>query len=115
MSARDGLGGGDGPVSMDVDVEGDRTLITVSGQRNAAVVVYSESGERIYLPPEEDDHDADDPYNPAASDDPYQGTGPTETPYGPTRQTDPEVGMNDTADGFQILHPEPVDDLRLVR
>jgi len=104
-----------GPVSVDVDVEDNRTLITVSGQRNAAVVVSGPSGERIYLPPEEEGEAESDPYMPAGDDSPYDAGRVTESPYTPSRRQDPSVGMNARPDGFQILHPEPVDDLRLLR
>jgi hypothetical protein len=116
MSERSDLGGGSGTVSMDVDVEDERTLINVSGQRNAAVIVEGESGERIYLPPEETEHDEEDPYRPkGGADDPYEGIRETDSPYDPVRRSDPSIGMNERPNGFQILHPEPVTDVRLLR
>lgn len=106
----------DGPVDVDVDIDDERTIITVTGQRDAAVVVYSASGERIYLPPEEATREQSDPYRPAGgADSPYEGDRGDQTPYAPSHRTDPSVGMNATSDGFQILHPEPVHDLRLLR
>ena len=108
-------------VSIDVDIEDGRTLVVVTGEREAAVVVYSESGERIYLPPE--DHVEDDSsYRPAdqtsyGSDeggDPYAGLR-EEGPYDSGRRVTPSVGMNPTPGGFRILHPEPVTDIRLLR
>jgi len=106
---------GDTSVEFDVDVESDRTVVTVSGERQAAVVVYSNSGERIYLPPEAGGDDGSDPYRPAGIDSPYEGGRGDRTPYGSTRRSDPSVGMNPTPDGFRILHPEPVYDVRLLR
>ena len=108
-------------VSIDVDIEDGRTLVVVTGEREAAVVVYSESGERIYLPPE--DHVEDDSsYRPAdqtsyGSDeggDPYAGIR-EEGPYDSGRRVTPSMGMNPTPNGFRILHPEPVHDIRLLR
>lgn len=106
----------DGPVQVELDVSDGRTLVTLAGQRNAAVIVESESGERIYLPPEESDGGETSPYRPTEGDDsPYQGIGGDDTPYGSSRRSDPAVGLNATADGFRIVHPEPVTDVRLVR
>ncbi|PSP91120.1 hypothetical protein BRC78_04650 [Halobacteriales archaeon QH_8_68_33] len=111
----------DDDVSVEIDIEGGRTAVTVTGEQEAAVVVYSESGERIYLPPEEQGDD-DSSYRPAgeSSDgtgsggDPYAGIR-EEGPYDSGRRVTPSVGMNPTANGFRILHPEPVADLRLLR
>jgi hypothetical protein len=106
---------GDGVVDVDVDIESDRTVVTVSGEQEAAVVVYSVSGERVYLPPERSANDESSPYRPAGGDSPYQGDRRDQSPYGSSRRSDPSVGMTPTADGFRILHPEPVDDFRLLR
>jgi len=103
------------PVEVDVDIETDRTLVTVTGEREAAVVVYSDSGERIYLPPEAEADDGTDPYRPAGGDSPYRGDRGEQTPYGSSRRSDPAVGMTPTPDGFRIHHPEPVHDLRVLR
>jgi len=106
--------------SVDVDIDDERTLLVLSGTRAAAVVVYSESGERVYLPPEEavesqdEDGDESDPYHPGGADSPYGGEMREEGPYGATRTSDPEVGLTATADGFQINHPEPVHDFRVL-
>jgi hypothetical protein len=105
-------------VSVSVDIEDGRTVIEVSGDPDAAVVVRSESGERIYLPPEEsaverdssyataydaaDSDAADSPYQ--SADSPYQSAGGRQTP-----------GIEPTADGFRIVHPEEVTDFRLLR
>lgn len=111
----DGVRPRETPAEFDVDVESDRTIVTVSGDRQAAVVVYSNSGERIYLPPEAGADDGSDPYRPAGVDSPYEGDRGDRTPYGSTRRSDPSVGMNPTPDGFRIHHPEPVHDVRLLR
>jgi hypothetical protein len=95
--------------------------VSVSGQRKAAVVVESESGERIYLPPEEPGED-DSSYRPAGQSsygsgdesDPYAGIR-EEGPYDSGRRVTPSMGMNPNANGFQIFHPEPVTDVRLLR
>jgi len=96
-------GGSDGDrVSFSVTIEDGESLITMRGDRDTAVVVRSESGERIYLPPEDFDRDAprnrdgsyqsaatgdssegggtDSPYQSAATDSPYQAAA-TESPY----------------------------------
>ncbi len=108
-------------VSVEVEIEDGRTLVSVSGEREAAVVVYSESGERIYLPPDEHGED-DSSYRPAgegsggSSDggDPYAGIR-EEGPYDSGRRVTPSTGMNPTASGFRIVHPEPATDVRLLR
>lgn len=106
-----------GPVSVDTDIENERTVISVNGTKDMAVVVRSKSGERIYLPPEEhdDDDDGDGPYQPADSAySPYDGM-QDEGPYGASRQSDATVGLNETASGFRIVHTEPITDLRFLK
>ncbi|MFB6151476.1 MAG: hypothetical protein ABEJ40_06695 [Haloarculaceae archaeon] len=113
-------GTGDDPeqsVTVETEIDGERTVITVSGTRNAATVVRSESGERIYLPPEETaDESATSPYRPTegSGDSPYEGI-QDDTPYGSSRVSDPSVGVNPTASGFRVIHPEPVTDVRFLR
>lgn len=111
-----------GRVSFDVDVDDDRTTITVAGEREVAVVVVSASGERVYLPPENDDDgparpagDADSPYDAGggASASPYDGVA-DESPYDAGRTTDDGERVP-TADGFRIYHPEPATDVHLLR
>ncbi|WP_123539379.1 DUF7510 family protein [Halosimplex salinum] len=102
-------------VSVNVDVDGERTTIEVTGQRRVAVVVRSQSGERIYLPPEKQESEpAESPYRPAGGESPYEGV-PDDSPYGSSRQAPTTLGQSRTADGFRIVHPEPVTDVRLLR
>ncbi len=113
----------DDSVSFTTKIEGGRTTITIAGDRDAAVVVRSESGEQIYLPPEDFDRPPEpapnSPYSsPYAS--PYtspSGSNPSpyDSPYESVREPEPTVGLEPTADGFRIIHPEPVTDLRLLR
>jgi len=110
-------------VSMDVAITADHTQITVTGDRDAAVVVRSASGERIYLPPEDFDRPPggreQSPYDgpgrsPVSADSPYQSADSKDSPYQSVDQ--PEVtGLEPTADGFVIRHEEPVTDLQLLR
>lgn len=124
-------------MSMDVDIRDGRTVITVTGTRDAAVIVRSAGGEEIYLPPEnfaeragEDAPHQDTPYETASpGESPYQGLTGSDSPYEGGREpgreggTDaegresaaPVLGSHPTSDGFRIVHPEPVRDLRLVR
>ena len=120
-----------------------KTEITITGTQAAAVVVRSESGERIYLPPEDFDVDADSdsPYQSARSDSPYQSvdsdspyqsarddspyqsarsdspyqSARDDSPYQSARQQFPEEGLRSTRDGYAIRHPEPVTDVRVLR
>jgi len=103
-------------VSVDVDISDGRTTITVSGDQDAAVVVRSRSGERIYLPPEEAmQPDGDSPYRPAGSgDSPYEGI-PDDSPYSSARDVPASLGLTATGTGFRIVHPEPVTDFRILR
>lgn len=114
------------PVSIDVDIEDGRTTVTVSGSTEVAVVVRSASGERVYLPPERTagDGGAATPYESAAqrnspyegitTDSPYGGI-PGDSPYEPARGSPEELGLTRTSNGFRIVHPEPVTDVRLLR
>ena len=62
-------------VSVTVTIEENETYISVAGERDTAVVVRSDSGERVYLPPENFEeslsNDSDDAYQ-SASSSPYQ-------------------------------------------
>lgn len=141
---------GEGPVSMQTRIEDGQTLITVTGDRNVAVVVNAESGERVYLPPEtrdsegatdssksEEGQDSPDegapddspyegipdesPYEGIPEDSPYEGV-PADSPYEGIQDSGPEdltaelsLGVNPMSNGFRVLHPEPVTDVRLLR
>ena len=105
-------------VEFDVEITEGETLITMVGDRDAAVVVRSASGERIYLPPEDFDRPAaqDSPYQSVReSDSPYQSVRESDSPYQSARTAMPREGLSSTPNGFKIRHPEPVTDLRLLR
>jgi hypothetical protein len=117
-------------VSVDVTVENEETLIRVSGTRDAAVIVRSRSGEEVYLPPEEFDDDVaggpshDSHYEGGSPDQsPYEGAVPDDSPYSAAggsgrsagRDAGPRpVGVETTASGFRVYHPEPVTDVRFI-
>jgi hypothetical protein len=123
------------PISVEVDIDNGRTVITATGDRDAAVVVESRSGERIYLPPEDFERPpdsagdgtphSDSPYQSAESDSPYQSVDESDSPYQSADGSDSpyqsggegpqRTGLSPTADGFRIVHPEPVTDLRILR
>lgn len=71
--------GDEGDLTVTTEIEADRTVVVVEGTRDAAVVVDSASGERVYLPPETAIGD-DGPRSKAYDDSPYEGI-PTESPY----------------------------------
>jgi hypothetical protein len=123
-------------VEFTVDIADGETLIEMTGDRDTAVVVRSEMGERIYLPPEDFERPpetsdspyqaarSDSPYQSAQSDSPYQATrndSPyqsatrNDSPYQSARQQFPEKGMRSTRDGYTIRHPEAVTDVRVLR
>lgn len=109
-------------VSVDIDIADGETTIVVTGEREAAVVVRSAGGERVYLPPERADESEsnpyegrdDGPYEGLRSESPYEGI-PSETPYGSARGATAEMGLTATANGFRIRHPEPATDVRFLR
>jgi hypothetical protein len=117
-------------VSVDVTIADGETLITVSGTRDAAVIVRSPSGEEVYLPPEEfEDDPADGPshdshYEGRSPDQsPYEEVVPDDSPYGATESGDRSrgrdagprpIGVETTASGFRVYHPEPTTDVRFV-
>ena len=81
---------GEDPVSFSVEIRNGETVITMRGDRDTAVVVRSDAGERIYLPPEDFDRDAPSTRDAdaAPADSPYDGVGtdspspvPTDSPY----------------------------------
>ena len=114
-------------VNFTVNIEDSETVIAMRGDRDTAVIVRSASGERIYLPPEdfqrEADRSTDSPYQGAHDDSPYRGTQrdspyqgvESDSPYQAARQSLPSEGLVPTADGYRIRHPEPVTDVRVLR
>lgn len=105
-----------GPISVDTAIEDGRTEISVTGTRDMAIIVNSKAGERIYLPPEAEDEEEDErPYRPAGTyESPYEGV-PDESPYGPTRRQEPSVGVSRTANGFRVIHTEPITSMSFIR
>lgn len=103
--------------------EDGQTIIDVTGETKVAFIIESESGERIYFPPEDMDeptvtpdspyepgkspYEADSPYQPAAGDSPYEPSDEDETVS--TR------GVTETRTGFRITHPELANEIRVVR
>lgn len=106
----------DDPVTVDVEWTGDRTVISVTGTRELAIVVSGNDGERIYLPPEEPDSSEVTPYQPATA---YRETSDEslieESPYRPAAAPDPPTGISQTATGFTVVHPSPTTQVELIR
>ena len=103
------------PVTFDMDIADGETRIVVSGDRDTSVIVESASGEKIYLPPEDFERAPEDgrqtPY-----DSPYQSrSGEEDSPYQSHPDASSVTGLEPTADGYQIVHPEPVTDVRFLR
>lgn len=132
------------PVTVDVEIDDGQTVIEVTNDRDAAVVVESASGQRIYLPPEDFDRPpegrrqgsyqsgspgdggtpatgqdtdrASSAYDsPTESDSPYQSVESDDSAYQRADGRADSEGLHSTADGFRIVHPEPVTDFRLLR
>lgn len=100
------------PVTFKMEIEDGKTSIRVSGDRDSAVVVRSGSGEKIYLPPEELDRQA------AATsyESPYESrSGAQESPYQSSPDPAGISGLEPRGDGYLIVHPEPVEDVRFLR
>jgi len=104
-------------------IKNGKTIIEITGKHDVAFVIQSESGERIYFPPEDmsekSEDDRDSPYqsrdSPYQSDSPYQPA-QGDSPYEPS--DDPEVstrGVTETKTGFRITHPEPASEITLFR
>ncbi len=130
--------------AVETTVTADRTVVEYRGTGDVAVVVRSAAGERVYLPlvDEADDgeRDAESQPSPYGGDDPgaspyggdtasegggargvYDGLGDDATPYGGS-ETSPygaggglEPGIQPTADGVRVVHPEPATDVRVLR
>ncbi|GAB7010393.1 DUF7510 family protein [Halorubrum trueperi] len=99
-------------IDIDARVTPERTVIDVSGTRDVAIVVRSERGERIYLPPTGFDESVASPY---AS--PYRGSTGVDgedSPYG-GGGSDSTRGVVATADGFRISHPEAATEFDVFR
>ena len=128
----DGDPTGDDTMGFDVEVRDDRTILTIEGVRDAAVVVRSGENERIYLPPEKFDAEpsvtspySTSPYSAATDEDTSGDDTGTETDdkiQSPYSRTDDEAtsegityGRSVVTRGIRIVHPEPVTDIRVVR
>jgi len=113
----------DSEVGFEARIRNGRTILTITGKRDVAVIVQSRSGERIYLPPEDavsgDDSDfSGGPYQPGLSgpdedDESDDDSSQTETPYDRTGELG--MGRSDQISGSRIVHPEPATDVRLLR
>jgi hypothetical protein len=102
-------------------VEESRTRIRITGTQEAAVVVRSEGGERIYLPPEDFEKQTEaSPYQSVQDDSPYQSV-QDDSPYQSARDDSPYQslargpGVQKTANGFVISHPEPITEFHVFR
>jgi hypothetical protein len=106
-------------------IEDGQTIIDVTGETDVAFIIQSAGGERIYFPPEDMDEDKprttdDSPYQP--SDSPYEADSPyqpadADSPYQPAEE-DEEIstrGVTETRTGFKITHPEPANEITVVR
>jgi len=101
-------------VDFNMEIGNGRTEIRVTGDRDTAVIVRSESGEKIYLPPEDFDREAEKPGS--AYDSPYEPrSGAQESPYSTHPDASSVTGMEPTAGGYFIVHPEPTTDIRFLR
>jgi hypothetical protein len=136
---------GPGEFALDMNVQDGRTVVRLTGTRDAAVIVRSDSGEKIYLPPGDFTEAvgasdgstggayqrvSDGPYDGGApTDSPYDQSGPAESPYDPVDDAEgrsraeaeggatrePTLGVESVPDGVRIVHPEPVTDVRVIR
>jgi len=106
--------GAERPVSFKMDIRNGRTEIRVSGDRDTSVIVESASGEKIYLPPE--DFEREPETGQTTYDSPYHsGSGAQDSPYQTHPDAESVTGLEPTADGYLIIHPEPVTDVRFLR
>jgi len=108
-------------------IEGGKTIIEITGKHDVAFVINSESGERIYFPPEDMSTKADDRDSPYQSEDspyqshdsPYQADSPyqsVDSPYQPAEELEESTrGVTETRSGFRITHPEPAASITVFR
>lgn len=100
-------------VDIDTRVTDDRTVIDVSGTRDLAVVVRSETGERVFLPPET----FDEPVETSPYRSPYQSSyargDETDSPYREAPES--TRGVIETADGFRIFYDESAIEIDVYR
>lgn len=118
------------PTTVEIEINEDRSILTIEGRRDVSVIVRSEAGERVYLPPESFDSEGDttttpystSPYSTASRDEAEDDDdgGPETTPY--STSTDANVdaaenvnyGRKNLPQGIRIVHPEPVTDIRVL-
>lgn len=102
-------------VTFDMEIAEGQTDIIVAGDRDTAVIVESASGEKIYLPPEDFDRPPEEGRH-SVYDSPYQSrSGADDSPYQSHPDATSVTGLEPTADGYRIVHPEPVTDVRFLR
>ncbi|WP_136689861.1 DUF7510 family protein [Halorhabdus amylolytica] len=121
-------GENDDTVSVTVEIEDGRTVVVVDGTQDAAVVVESASGERVYLPPEaarsdidlrSTEHDDspyegipnDSPYEGIQDDSPYEGI-PNDSPYEGVPNDSPYKGIQDDSPYEGIQDDSPYEGIR---
>lgn len=101
-------------VEFETTFRSDRTIITIEGKRDVAVVVRSKRGERIYLPPEDvvkgDASGVISPYHPVAE----PADDDEDEPTSPYERTGDDSGSGSPA-GIRIVHPERATDVRVLR
>lgn len=108
-------------IQFEMRSEDEMTVIEIETDEALSVIVESEAGEEIYLPtaPSKEPDGPPSSYRPsrkkkrnASGDGPpssYQPAG------GPSAdEADLAVGRRETANGFQVVHPEPVTDIRVL-
>lgn len=106
-------------VGFEATIRDGHTILTITGQRDVAVIVQSRSGERIYLPPEDtvgtaEREFAGGPYQPGVGGETDTGeSSDSETPY--DRAGGLGMGESGRLSGSRIVHPEPATDIRLLR
>lgn len=121
----------DDDLTVELSISDGRTVIDVAGSRAAALVVWSADGQRIYLPPEDFDDpprregaygsadgpvgSGDTPYDGPRADSPYESAVADDSAYQRAGAPPEGEGLHSTADGFRVVHPEPVTEFRLLR
>ncbi|MFB6188562.1 MAG: hypothetical protein ABEI57_01640 [Halapricum sp.] len=105
-------------ISVETVVKNDRTILTIEGERDVAVIVRSREGERIYLPPEDavkgDQEVIISPYQAgtSASDDEDDDKDQISSPY---ERMGEGGGRSGFPSGIRIIHDEPATDVRVLR
>jgi hypothetical protein len=109
-------------ITVTTEIGDERTVVSVDGDRDVAVVINSASGERVYLPPDVDHEEAtsspaksgdegDTPYEGIQDDGPYEGLR-DDSPYEGLRDDSPYEGMQNGNTAEEVPNDSPYEGIQ---